>query len=406
MKNLFSLILCLSVLASFAQGEFVVELNRLDSSFTKTGPKIGDITYIYPGDRAYNETTGTFMFPSALPDRRLYAINTANGAIVDSPLISNPLPLSHFHFANTTQKLYGLAQDNPNGVRYFVSINPSTGAYDTLGMPIPGSGLYAATFSAFDQKNHLFYFRSPSSSPPSDLLYTINALDGSVVSSPFLSLAPDEALIHFSFESSSGRLYGLLRDNTLQRFFLVRIDPATGLLQRIGNGTIHASGNGNATIDTLHQEYIFMYSSADEGGYFITTLDIATGNLISNVFMLPLGIIDNLHSIVFDHVKRKLYSIHWENMSATAVESAFAYLPTTLSPNPAREALTLSFPNPHHLPFQLLVYDGLGKTWANYEGVREEAIVIERKSLPSGVYFFQLLFEGQVRADGKFMFMD
>lgn len=78
----------------------------------------------------------------------------------------------------------------------------------------------------------------------------------------------------------------------------------------------------------------------------------------------------------------------------------------SIYPNPAREALTLSFPNPHHLPFQLLVYDGLGKTWASYEGVREEAIVIERQSLPSGVYFFQLLLDGQVRAGGKFMFMD
>ncbi|HEY5123524.1 MAG TPA: hypothetical protein VIK14_07295, partial [Ignavibacteria bacterium] len=264
---------------TFSQGEFVVEINKTNGAFTKTGPAIAGITYIYPDDRTYDENTGTFIFPSSQINHSLYSINVSNGSIVNNPVIGN---IQTFQFDNISNILYGIEQDNANNVKNFISINPVTGTYSQIGNSLPSSSTFSGNFSTFDKINHTYIFLAPP-----NILYSINATNGNIISNPSLVLASGESIVNFSFDNSSGILYGLLQDNNVQKYFLVTLNPTTGTNVRIGSGTTFGVGGGSSTIDETNQQYIYLYSSSTAGGYVITTLDIATGNLTYNALVEP-----------------------------------------------------------------------------------------------------------------------
>ena len=275
-KSILFVLYNLIYLVSFSQnGEFVIKIDRTTGTFIKTGPAIAGITYIYPDDRTYDENTGTFIFPSAQINHALYSIDVSNGSIVNNPIINN---IKTFEFDNVSNILYGLEPDNGNSVKNFIAINTVTGAYTQIGNSLPGSSTFSGGFSTFNKTNHIYIFLAPP-----NILYSINAANGSVISNPSLSLATGENIVNFSFDNSSGILYGLLQDNTVQKFFLVTINTTTGINTRIGSGTTLGYGNGSSTIDEANQQYIYMYSNS--GGYAITTLDISTGNVIYNNFI-------------------------------------------------------------------------------------------------------------------------
>jgi hypothetical protein len=259
---------------TFSQGEFVVEINRITGAFIKTGPAIAGITWIYPDDRTYNENTETFIFPSSEINHSLYSINLSNGTIVSNPPIQN---IYAFQFDNASNILYGLESNDVDDVKYIVSINPVNGIYSRIGNPMPSSLHYSGNFSTFNKINHTFIFLAPP-----NILYSIN---GNIISSPVLPLALEESIINFSLDNSTEILYGLLLDNDIGKFFFVKINPLAGSVTKIGSGTTLGSGGGSSVIDEDNQQYIYMYSSEDAGGYAITTMNIATGNVIYNTLI-------------------------------------------------------------------------------------------------------------------------
>lgn len=331
---LFLVLLQLSFI-SFSQGEFIVEIDRTNGNFTKIGTAIAGITYVFPDDRAFNENTGTFIFPSSQIEHRLYSINTINGAVSSDPLLND---LHKFEFDNTTGILYGLRQDSANNQKHFVSINQVTGVPTIIGNPIPNSSLYSADFSTFDEINHTYIFLDSSNNPPFMLLYTLDASNGDIISNPPLIRVAGENVINITFDNSKGTLYGLLQDNNLQKFFLISINATTGTYSKIGDGTSFGAGGGSATIDDLNQEYIYMYSN--DIGYNITTLDISTGNVVYNALILPFTNNDNFHGVEYDRVQQRLFSIHWESF-ALGIESN-SKTNALLTPNPTSDFATIS----------------------------------------------------------------
>lgn len=366
---------------SFSQGEFVVEINKANGVFTKTGPAIAGITYIYPDDRTYDENTGTFIFPSSQINHSLYSINVSNGSIVNNPVIGN---IQTFQFDNISNILYGIEQDNTNNVKKFISINPVTGTYVQIGNSLPSSSTFSGNFSTFDKINHTYIFLAPP-----NILYSINATNGNVISNPTLILASGESIVNFSFDNSSGVLFGLLQDNNIQKYFLVTINPTTGANTRIGLGTNFGDGGGSSTIDEINQQYIYLYSSSTAGGYVVTTLHIATGSVAYNALVEPFTANDNFFSLKYDNIQGKLYSIHWEtNATGISEQNHFDNF-MNIYPNPFSTETTLRAD--HFLNNTTLTVDNyFGQTVKQIKNISGQTVVLSRDNLPSGMYFLWL----------------
>jgi hypothetical protein len=255
-------------LKSFSQGEFIIEIDRTNGSYIKTGPLISGVTYIYPNLSAFDENNGVFIFPSADNPTRLYSINVSNDSVINNPVYSNLLV--EFEYSNSLYTLYGLFKDNINDVKYFASINPTTGTYTQIGDAIPSSGTYQGK-STFDQINNRYIFIDGSNE-----IFSIDANTGNVISNPLLVLASDEQLLNISYDDSTNILYGIILDNIINKHYLVSINTNSGIITKIGNGATFGN-NGSSTIDQINQQFIYLYYNSN-GLYAIATIDIMTGN--------------------------------------------------------------------------------------------------------------------------------
>jgi len=312
--------------AQLPGGEFVIQIDRKTGGWTKTGPPIAGITYVYAGERTYDENTGTFIFPSALINHSLYSVNVSNDAIINNPIIGN---IIDFEYDNKSKALYGMESDNTAGVTSLVSINEATGTYQKIGNSLPGSASYQG-FGTFDSPNHTYIYLAPPNT-----LYSINVTSGTIIASPTLFLAPGESMIAFSFDGSSGILYGLLQSENV--FYLVTINQATGASTRIGSGANLGGGGGSSAIDEANQQFIYLYLNSS-GKYEITTFDMKTGNVMNDAILLPTPNTtdDNFFSLEYDNVQERLYSIHWEFFNTSVVT-----IPPTVTTTPILTNVTV-----------------------------------------------------------------
>jgi len=83
------------------------------------------------------------------------------------------------------------------------------------------------------------------------------------------------------------------------------------------------------------------------------------------------------------------------------IESDFNPLVFSLFPNPTNNYAVLTFENSIKEKFTLMLFDGLGRLLRTVTEITAERVVIEKKGLDSGMYFFQLKSEGSMRAYGK-----
>ncbi|MEP7197795.1 MAG: T9SS type A sorting domain-containing protein [Saprospiraceae bacterium] len=398
-KYTLTLLLNLFYLFSYSQGEYVIEINNKNGSFTKTGPAISGITYIYPDDRTYDENTGTFIFPSSLINHSLFSINVSNGSIVNNPIVGN---ISTFQFDNDSNILYGLEKDNVNNVKNFISINPVTGTYTQIGNSLPSSSMFSGGFSTFDKINTSYIFLAPP-----NIIYSINAINGNIISNPALVLASGENIVNFSFNNSTGVLYGLLQDNNIQKFFLVTINTTTGTSTRIGSGTTLGSGNGSSTIDEKNQHFIYMYSSPTAGGYVITTLEMATGNVVNNALIQAYLAQDNFYSLKYDNIQGKFYSIHYEtdSLRTSIAEQNNSDNIINIYPNPFSTQTVLQTDNPLHNAI-LSVDNCFGQTVKQIKNISGQAVILSRDNLSNGVYFVRLIQDNKVIKTKRILITD
>ena len=392
-KFTLSVLFNLVYLFSFSQSEFVVEINRTTDSFTKTGLGIAGMTFLYPDDGALDETNGTFFFQSSDAYRPLFSINVSNDSVLSNPIINN---IQTFQFDNTSNILYALQIDNINNLKNFISINPVTASFIQIGSSLPNSSAYSGAFSAFNKINHTFIFWDPT-----NMLYSINAISGNVISNPNLSLASGESISSFSFNNTTGILYGLLQDNNVGKYFLVKINPLTGTYTRIGlgEGSTSLEAAFGSTIDESNQQYIYLYTNST--GYNIATLDIATGNIINNALIEAFNLNDNFNSLKYDNINGKLYALHWETITTQISESNNFDKTVSASPNPFNQFTILKFNNSNKKNCTLTLYDLRGQVVRTINNIITDKVEIERQSLASGLYFFQLRTDEQIIANGK-----
>jgi len=310
--TIFALMSSFISLLSFSQGEYLMQIDPATGSYNKIGTAIAGIEWVFPNIKCYDETHGTYIFQGGDPDPdHLYSIDVTNGSIISNPFFSyTGSSVRELKYDNSNGLLYGLYWD---GAQFFLaSVNPTTGLYTQIGTnPLSGLGSTLQGATAIDEIHHRYFALQ------SNELFSINAINGTLISSPTMSLTADEQLVHFYYNTSLDTLNGLIVNTVTQMYTLVSINTITGFITRIGTGTTFGNGNSSSSIDQINQLYYYTYTTG-ANVYYIATMDIATGNLISNN-LIPLSIGSNIHSISYDNIKNNLYGIFWDIDSASAI---------------------------------------------------------------------------------------
>lgn len=79
---------------------------------------------------------------------------------------------------------------------------------------------------------------------------------------------------------------------------------------------------------------------------------------------------------------------------------------TKLYPNPFSQTTTLEFENPQSKSCHLSVFNSMGQLVMSIDNIKNNKVLIDRKELQSGLYFYQLRNEEAILGTGKMMLID
>lgn len=375
---IFTLVASFISLVSFSQGEYLIQIDPTSGSYNKIGGAIAGIHWVFPSVKTYDETHGIYIFQGGDPDPdHLYSIDVTNGSIISNPIFPfTGSSVREVKYDNTNGLLYGLYWDNTQF--FLATVSPTTGIFTQIGStPIAGLSSTLQGATAFDDNHHRYFALE------SNLLFSIDAISGALIASPALSLTADEQLVHFYYNTTLDTLNGLIQNTTTHIFTLISINTTTGFITRIGTGTTFGDGNGSSTIDETNQQYFYNYSIGGTATY-IATMDIATGNLISNN-LIPLSVGSNIHSISFDNIKNNLYGTQWENDSLTSIATIDNLQEISIYPIPSTDNITIESSSVLGL---VTIFDYLGQiVFQTKSDNKKEQIDISQ--LASGMYLLE-----------------
>lgn len=306
---------------------------------------------------------------------RYYTIDILTGNIVNNPLGSENLFL--LQIDPGTNKIYGLWFEN--SIYQFVSLNHLTGQITyidtlqnvaTIGTAVfnPNTGQYI-----FEGKNDIF---------GNGRIYTVNALTGAIVND---TLAQD-GLNMMQIDTADGKIYGLQYDGF--NHHLASIDPQSGLSTDISTlFDVEFLITGTAIFNSATKHYIFrgiaFGDPVDVQRYY--TIDALTGSIVND-------------TLAPDDI-RMLELYQETNTSINEERNQKNYF--LIYPNPFHDRSILEFKNIKNEKHRLSLYSITGKLMRSVTDITTNYIVIERKNLANGLYFFQLRNNKQIVATGK-----
>ena len=241
-------------------------------------------------------------------------------------------------------KLYGLWWDG--SMEHFGEIDTQTGQATSIAT-LPGVNAVAIGNSTFDSNTGRFLFMGVSGNQTK--LYSINVLDGSILSSPTLFQSGDR-FSALEFNVNNNTLYGLVQDvdssNFSPSFFsyythlkLAEIDINTGSILSVNaqnpviSGYLPGYAIGGLCFDQSTQTYIIYVQN--EVGTYLKMVDVISGNILAST---PLNNSDYFYELQVDNYDfaRSFYNLsEVENSISSASE-------IKLFPNPANDFLKFS----------------------------------------------------------------
>ena len=346
--NLFFILLVNNLL--FGQVEYFAKVNPATCSYTIIDSLSG-VKWI-SGGSSYNKINKEYIFngQDVNHSNYLYGLDATIGIIISNPSLGNYFSLMKFD--NASGILYGLHWTTTLSSANFVSINPTNLNYTVI-RHISITGL--SNNVTFDDANHRYIFTA-NDSIGNNCLFSVDATTGNVISKPLLS----SSVSCIQFDNSSGNLYGLKWDNSLQTTTFVSINIANG---NITTSHTIASVNSNynySAFDEINKRYTFVWTNSSNINY-LYTINALNGNVVSNpvfpVFIRPY----NLLEFQYDNLSGNLYALHWGAKSEMTGITEFNNENPTIKayPNPAQQLLNIELPTEQ--TFNLLVYDVTGK---------------------------------------------
>ena len=201
---------------------------------------------------------------------------------------------------------------------FLVTVNPGTGDF-TLVDSLDGVRWIWTGFSTFDQQNHQYIFIGADVNHVS-YLYTVNAANGDILSSPLFPALDDQDdnIVELAFDGGLNKLFGLHWDNSEQQEYLVSINIDNGVYTKIDTiPNIQSIAIGSSMCDPVNHRYFFRGQTWDNvwHNYVINS---ETGAIVADPDYVGLmDESDNISYRCYDYVLGKVYALHWDNSAQT-----------------------------------------------------------------------------------------
>ncbi|MFL2580067.1 MAG: T9SS type A sorting domain-containing protein [Parvicellaceae bacterium] len=284
------------------------------------------------------------------------------------------------------QKLYGLWWDG--SVEHFGEIDIQTGTATSIAT-LAGVNAVAIGNSTFDSNTGRFIFIGVSGNQTK--LYSINVLDGSILSSPTI-YQNGNRFSALEFNINNNTLYGLVQDidssNYSQSFFnyytnlrIAEIDIYTGSIVSVNaqnpviSGYLPGYAIGGLCFDQSTQTYIIYVQN--EVGTFLKMVDVISGNILAST---PLTNNDYFYELQVDNYDfaRSFYNL-------SKVENRISSAPEIhLYPNPATHILKY---NSDFEIDKITIFNTIGQKIM--EQNKPVGNFIELKEMNRGIYYLQ-----------------
>ena len=202
----------------------------------------------------------------------------------------------------------------------------------------------------------------------------------------------------------------------MKKFTLLLLFCILTIFQTQAHVTITSSHGGQTystgdTVDVVWQmsinhdsQYWDLFFSADGGATWDTiqkNIPLAT---LSHEWIVPntpttqgiLKVVQNNPGENYDDVS-EIFTIS----SVTGIDASFAAVKTSVYPNPLTNFTTFEFDNIKHENHTLVLYDIQGQQVRTINNITSDKVIVKKKNLKSGLYFFQLHTDRELRASGK-----
>ena len=328
---------------------------------------------------------------NASNSKRLYVMDIDDSTSNDFNLTSvQPIEIE---YDLQHQKLYGLWWDG--SMEHFGEIDTQTGQATSIAT-LPGVNAVAIGNSTFDSNTGRFIFIGVSGNQTK--LYSINVLDGSILSSPTLFQNGDR-FSALEFNVNNNTLYGLVQDvdssNFSPSFFsyythlkLAEIDINTGSIVSVNpqnpviSGYLPGYAIGGLCFDQSTQTYIIYVQN--EVGTYLKMVDVISGNILAST---PLNNNDYFYELQVDNYDfaRSFYNLsEVENSISSASE-------IHLFPNPATDFL--KFKTDIEIN-KITIFNVMGQKIIEQES--PVGNIIELKELNRGIHYLQFQSSNQI----------
>ena len=283
-------------------------------------------------------------------------------------------------------KLYGLWWDG--SMEHFGEIDTQTGIATSIAI-LPGVNAVAVGNSTFDSNTGRFIFIGVSGNQTK--LYSVNVLDGSILSSPTLFQSGDR-FSALEFNINNNTLYGLVQDVDSSDFSplffsyytnlkLAEIDINTGSIVSVNaqnpviSGYLPGYAIGGLCFDQSTQTYIIYVQN--EVGTFLKIVDVISGNILASTQLTNNDYFYELQVDNYDFA-RSFYNL-------SKVENRISSAPEIhLYPNPATHILKY---NSNFEIDKITIFNTIGqKIMEKNNPVRN---FIELKEMNRGIYYLQ-----------------
>ncbi len=331
--------------------EWLVEMDPVDGTFEAVGPALYDYITLFGGTQCKDEENGQYIFISAENPVSFISVDISNAEIVDEtphPL-GFPPSLWGFHCYENCDSLIMLCRDDPMERNYLAFFDRFNGTeLMVIGDSIPDDNpeLFGISinYTAFDPiQNQLYAFSEYAS-----LLRVFDIPSGELTQAHSIG---QNNISFISYDEVNNKLYGLEQLFSSNSLRLYLFDTEISDFEPIGD-SFTSIGLGNIfppTIDGNNQR-MFITRHSNSQGSFMASIDLNTGELLSDVQTMPapgtpglFGGPNTLNGQYFNSTDQ-LITLHWGSGSSFITSTNFQL---------GFESSALVSPNPNHGDFKI-----------------------------------------------------
>ncbi len=394
------LLLCASY--GYGQSSYTINVTPANGHYNLIDNLRG-VQGILSGDVAYDSHNHRFIYISVNADG-LWHISTADaatGATLSSTSFfyaSGALDdnINEIQYDNSAETLYGIDYVSSEKRNYLASIDFINGTITRLDS-IPDMRRINPGSSAYDQINHRFIFIG-GSRELQWRLYSVYTGDGSLVSDTLFPEAGGAFDMIGQFQNdSTNTLYGIDQFPSGSDINIVRVDASSGAFTSVT--TLHNIKTINPSSVTFdHGTHTYIFSAQDTlNNWSMYFVHVQSGN--TQVFALYpwlTGLAGRVTALYYDSSASQLYGIDQDSTDLIigVHEPALPSYQLSAYPDPFSDQATIQL-NGTYQSITAVITNSLGQILRKEDFHSTSSVIMQRGSLPEGLYFVSLIADGK-----------